>query len=145
MEKEYTFSMAPKKPKEESFVTQSQWAEGMEMIKDFFGKLFSDNEQQKRQMAELVSDNKVIKKQIAVLASDNKVIKKQIASLEFEVTDARQEQRRSSSELEAKIELTTESVASLSKDVRHAEKVEFNIYNHEGRITKLEKARYNLK
>lgn len=34
--------MPKKREKEEKYVTQSQWAEGMEMIKDYFGQLFNE-------------------------------------------------------------------------------------------------------
>ena len=84
--------MLQKKKNPESYVTQSQWAEGMEMIKDFFEKLVSEIQDLKR---------------------DNKEIKKNV-------------------------EMNTQSLALLTKDLRKTEKLEFDIFKHGQRITKLE-------
>ena len=91
--------MTKKILKQESFVTQSQWAEGMEMIKDFFGKI--------------VSDISGIKEDIKDLKRDNEEIKK-------------------------KVDMNSDSLALLTKDLRETEKLEVDIFKHEQRITKLE-------
>lgn len=85
--------------KDSDYVTQSQWAEGMEMIKDYFGKL------------------------------------------EFIMNDSRKEQRQTNKEMRRDIELNTDSLSALTEEIREVKKLEFTVYNHERRITKLEKSK----
>lgn len=98
--------MTTKAKKEESFVTQSQWAEGMEMIKGFFEKLY------------------------------------------FEIKDFREEQRQTNNEMQTditemkqNIEMNTQAIHLVSKQQQETQKIEHDIFNHEQRITKLEKVK----
>lgn len=89
----------PKNPeKEEKYVTQSQWTEGMEMIKDYFGQLFN------------------------------------------ELHEFKKDQGNTNERLEKKIDVNTDSLSILTVELREVKSVEFQVYNHEKRIEKLEKA-----
>ncbi len=107
----YTFYMPKRRKDSESFVTQSQWVEGMEMIKDFFGKII---------------------KRLEISETEVKNVSNQLR-------DFREEQREINERLEKKIDMNSNSLSLLTKDLREAEKMEFAIYNHEERIKKLEK------
>lgn len=60
---------------------------------------------------------------------------------EMELKNFRQEQREVNESLKKEIKINSDSISQLSTELRAAEKMEFAIYNHEQRITKLEKAK----
>ncbi len=90
------------------------------MIKDFFGKIITRLDH---------SDTKVAN------------IQTELKENQIELKNFRQEQRQINKRLEKKIDMNSDSLALLTKDLRKAEKMEFAIYNHERRITKLEKVK----
>ncbi|HSX24736.1 MAG TPA: hypothetical protein VLG69_02110 [Candidatus Andersenbacteria bacterium] len=101
----------------ENYVTQTQWAEGMEMIKDFFGKLVSE------------------------MQSMQKSSDKRFDTLEHGLEEFRTEQRQINKEMNQKIEMNTNAISGLTQELREVKKLEFDIYDHEKRITKLEEVR----
>lgn len=122
--------MPKKTPKTDSFVTQSQWAEGMEMIKDFFGKLVAGNEEIKDRVGNLESSVEIIKNRVGNLESNVEIIKDRVGTLE-----------QTTEEMKKNIEMNTDSLSLLTKDLHETQKLEHDIFNHEQRITKLEKVR----
>lgn len=100
-------------PQSLDYVTQSQWAEGMEMIKDFFGKLTTTIEDVAIELREFRSEQQQVNT----------------------------EQRQTNKEMQNNIEMNTNALGSLTQEVREIKKFEFEIYDHEKRITKLEKTR----
>ena len=110
-----------KKSTEDKYVTQSQWAEGMDMIKDFFEKLFTEVQDVKHRLGNVEEDVKDLKTDVTGLKEDVKDLK------------------RDTKEIKQNVEMHTESLALLTKDLRKTEKLENDIFKHEQRITKLEK------
>ncbi|MDA1168872.1 MAG: hypothetical protein O3A36_00875 [bacterium] len=146
----------------DSFVTQSQWTEGMEMIKDFFGKMFKELQEQKKeikgvktqvggltkrvgglekQVGGLQVQANGLEKQVGGLREQVSGIEKNVGGLRYEFDEFRKEQRETNERLEKKIEVNTDSVSSLTTELRKVKNLEFEVYNHGERITKLEKAR----
>ncbi len=115
--------MAKKLIKQESFVTQSQWAEGMEMIKDFFGKVMSEIQG--------------VKTEIIVIKEDITEIKTDIVEMKIDIT----EMKTDIVEMKINIETNTQAINLVSKQQQETQNLEFDIYDHGERIKKLEKAK----
>lgn len=113
--------MPKKREKEENYVTQSQWAEGMEMIKDYFGQLFNELHEFKKDQR---VTNERLEKKIDI---NNEKLEKKIDL--------------SNDRLEKKIDINTDSLGMLTQELREVKRVEFDVFKQEQRITKLEKAR----
>lgn len=126
-----------KKEKESPHVTQSQWVEGMEMIKEYFGTLFIsiqkievDQRDVKGQLKNLESGNVEIKQRLGALEESNTVIKHRLENVERDI-----------GEVKKNVEMNTESLNLLSKQQQETQKMEFDIFKQGERITKLEKVR----
>ncbi len=100
--------MPKDREKEEKYVTQSQWTEGMEMIKDYFGQLFNELHEFKKEQG---VTNERLEKKIDINAE----------------------------RLEKKVDINTDSLGMLTGELREVKNIEFQVYNHEKRIEKLEK------
>jgi chromosome segregation ATPase len=105
--------MAKKFQKPELFVTQSQWAEGMEMIKDFFGKIFHEMQETKQNLETFQQETK-----------------ENFGQLNDRIEN-----------VEKEIKVNTDSLGDLTKELREVKHIEFTVYGHEEHIKKLEKAR----
>lgn len=119
-----------KQSTEDKYVTQSQWAEGMEMIKDFFGKIMEEIQGTKHDISGIKGDISELKKDVSGIKGD-------ILGLKHDVSDLKRDQE----EIKKNVEINTQSLALLTEDLRKTEKLENDIFKHDQRITKLEKVR----
>jgi len=97
----------------EQYVTQTQWAEGMEMIKNFFGKIVSR-------------------------IDDFQQIQEDFNQEQRQINHG---QRQLNKEMVKNVQINTDSLVSMTKEMKKINEREFVIYNHEKRIEKLEQAR----
>lgn len=117
------------------------------MIKDFFEKIITRLDNSDTKIANVQDELKNVHAELADVNAEITSVHTKIANVHTELNDTqtelknfRQEQREVNERLEKKIDMNSDSISMLSTELRAAEKMEFAIYNHEGRITKLEKA-----
>lgn len=129
--------MAKQKTKESPYVTQGQWMEGMEMIKEFFGTVVTSIKKLEKCIGGL--EKRVgsvekrmggVEKRMGGLEEDNREIKYRLGNLE-----------RDNQEIKENVEMNTQAINLLSKQQQETQKLEFDIFHHEQRIIKLEKTR----
>ena len=136
--------MPAKKEKESPYVTQTQWMEGMEMIKGFFATLVSGNQKLEADQKEMAKGQKEMIKDQKEMKEDQKEMKGQLKNLEFsnmEIKARLGNLERDNEEIKKNVEMNTQSLNLLTKDLQETQKMEFDIFKQGERITKLEKVR----
>ena len=102
------------------------------MIKDFFGKVVSEMQDTKKAIGGVEERIGGVEKHVTGLED-------RLGDITIELKEFRTEQRQENKEMKQNIEMNTTAISGLTQELREIKKLEFDVYDHEKRITKLEK------